>query len=297
MKNFFKSRAFKVILALIVLFSGVVIGNAVSGRDSSFPSNVVGVLTSPFQSLAAMLKNGISGIGDYFTTQEELLAENQLLKEQLAALRSQMADYREAILENEQYKTILGIKEQRPDFEMIDALVISSAGGDYFNTITINKGSSHGIKKQDAVVTKDGIIGVVTEVRANFSTVRTIMSPSTNIGGFDTGSYSFGILTTTPELASQGHIKLSYLPQDSTIAVGNIVITSGQGSLYPPGLVAGIVYRVTTDAQGVTQDAVLIPAADFDNLRSVLVITGYDPDAAPVQTQPPSSPDTSSAAN
>lgn len=284
MKEFFKGKAFKILVAVVVVIIGLLIGNAASGRNLSLPSDWLGNLTSPFQSFASAVKGGFSGIGTYFSDKTATTAENEALKAQIAQLQQQLADYEQLKRENAQLKEIVGITEQRQDLQMIGATVISGDGGEYYGTFTINKGSRDGIQEKDAVVTTAGVVGYVSEVSYNHCKVTTLLSPDCNIGGYDIVSGDFGVLTGDSELAAQGLFKLAYLPKGSLIAVGNIVVTSGLGGIFPQGFVAGVVQRVTADEQGLAMDAVLTPSADFTKLKEVLVVIGFDPEAGPTNS-------------
>ncbi|HPR40908.1 MAG TPA: rod shape-determining protein MreC, partial [Oscillospiraceae bacterium] len=110
---------------------------------------------------------------------------------------------------------------------------------------------------------------------------------------YDIVSGDFGVLTGDSALAAQGLFKLAYLPSGSLIAVGNIVVTSGLGSGYPQGFVAGVVQRVVADEQGLAMEAVLTPSADFSDLKEVLIVIGFDPEAGTTG----SSAETSSSAS
>ena len=76
MKSFFRSTPFKILAAVAVVLIGIIIGNATSGRGAVFPSSLFSTLASPFQTVGAMLKNGVGGIGDYFADQKQLMEEN-----------------------------------------------------------------------------------------------------------------------------------------------------------------------------------------------------------------------------
>ncbi len=280
MKEFFKGRPFKFIIAVVVVLVGVLIGSAASGRNLSVPSDWLGNLTSPFQSFAAALKGGLSGVGAYFSDKTAAAAENEALKAQIAQLQQQLADYEQLKRENEQLKEIVGITEQREDLKMIGATVISGDSGEYYGMFSINKGSKDGVKEKDAVVTAAGVVGYVSEVSYNHCKVTTLLSPDCNVGGYDIVSGDFGILTGDSAFSARGLFKLAYLPKGSVIAVGNIVVTSGLGGIYPEGFVAGIVQRVVADDQGLAAEAVLTPTADFSKLKEVLVVIGFDPGGA-----------------
>lgn len=289
MKNFFRSIPFKILLGVAVILIGIMIGNATAGRQAALPSSLLSTLASPFQTIGAMFGNGLSGVGDYFGNQRQLLDENEQLRDELAALREQFVDYEEAKRQNAMYEQMLGIKEKRPDFKMVEALVTVRSSDEYYNEFTISKGSLDGIKLKDPVVTSEGVVGYVNEVGLNYAKVTTLLSPNANVGGYDITTHDYGIITGSAELASQGLFKLTYLPKESLVSVGNIITTSGLGGTFPAGLVIGIVSKVANANQGVSLEAVLTPAADFAGLREVMVITAFE-----MSEMPPASSETSS---
>lgn len=278
MKNFFKSRIFKVIVAVAVVLAGLMIGAAASGRSFSFPSSLIGAITQPFQTAAAKIENAFRSAGDWLTRRSEVFTENEALRKEAAELRARLAEYEAAAAENKRLKDALGIKELRKDFELVDGVVISGGGSEYSASFTVNRGTKHGVKLKDAVVTAEGVVGFVSEVNYNFCRVTTLFSSACSIGGCDVASRDFGILTGSDRLASENLFLLAYLPLESTAAAGDIVITSGLGSVFPAGLVAGTVTRVSKNEQGLSLDAAVSPAADFSGLKDVLIIINYDPE-------------------
>ena len=77
-------------------------------------------------------------------------------------------------------------------------------------------------------------------------------------------------------LMGEGKLKLTYLPENSQLMSGDLVITSGRGGVYPSGLVAGHVEEVRTDASGMTDYAVIVPETDLDSLQQVFVIKDFN---------------------
>ena len=215
MKEFFKGKAFKILVAVVVVLVGLLIGSAAGGHSLSLPSDWLGNLTAPFQNFASAVKGGVSGIGVYFSDKTATAAENETLKAQVAQLQQQLADYEQLQRENEQLRRIVGITEQREDLKMIGATVISGDGGEYYGSFTINKGGRNGIKEKDAVVTVAGVVGYVSAVSYNHCRVTTLLSPDCNIGGYDIVSGDFGVLTGDSELAARWLFKFAYLPKGS----------------------------------------------------------------------------------
>ena len=120
------------------------------------------------------------------------------------------------------------------------------------------------------------LVGVVTEVGLNWSTVSTIINTDIQIGGIVTRTYSAGVLEGDFALMSQGKLKLSYLPERAQLVSGDEVVTSGKGDVYPSGLVVGQVEGVFTDPSGQSRYAVVVPEAQLDNLIEVFIIKDFE---------------------
>ncbi|MCD8383856.1 MAG: rod shape-determining protein MreC, partial [Clostridiales bacterium] len=110
----------------------------------------------------------------------------------------------------------------------------------------------------------------------NWATVVTVIDPDTSMGALVFSTGEDGLLEGDLTLMLEGACRLSYLSTDSAIAVGDEVLTSGLGGVYPSGLVIGTVERVETTSSGVELYAVLRPAADLEALEEVFVIKEFD---------------------
>ena len=115
------------------------------------------------------------------------------------------------------------------------------------STLTLDKGSSADVEAGDCVITETGVlVGVVSKVGYNWSTVSTVIDTGIEMGGIVSRTYSAGILEGSFDLMSQGKLRLSYLPEGAQLVSGDEVLTSGRGDVYPSGLVVGQVEGVFT---------------------------------------------------
>lgn len=298
MKEFFKSKGFKVFIALIFVFFGLMIGSATSRRDVSFPSALIGAIVTPIQSIIARITGAADSASGYFADPALLSREVEAQKEEIALLRQQLVEYETMKQQNQQYQDILNIQQTRDDFTMEAALVVARDPSELYGGFTINIGSLQGIKVKDPVVTSAGVVGFVSEVGPNFSKVTTLLNPDSNIGGYDITGHEYGILSGNAELAGNGLCMLAYLPKDCAVTTGNTIITSGTGGMFPSGLVCGVVQSVQADAQGVSVNAIIKPAVDIEKVKEVLVIKNFDPDRAlPAASSIPSSSEVSGASS
>ena len=121
---------------------------------------------------------------NYAFRYDELLAENESLRQQVADLQEEIRAAQDANRQNELYRELLNLAERRADFDLEDATVTVRATSNWSSTLTINKGSSVDVAVGDCVVDQYGnLVGVITEVGYNWSTLATVVDPSTEIGG------------------------------------------------------------------------------------------------------------------
>lgn len=214
---------------------------------------------------------------NYAFRYDELLAENESLRQQVADLQEEIRAAQDANRQNELYRELLNLAERRADFDLEDATVTVRATSNWSSTLTINKGSSVDVAVGDCVVDQYGnLVGVITEVGYNWSTLATVVDPSTEIGGRIPRTDDEAVLEGDFTLMGEGRLKLSYLPENTVPISGDQVTTSGLGDQYPAGLVVGTIESIHTEASGLTRYAVVEPAADLENIKYVFVIKSFD---------------------
>ena len=128
----------------------------------------------------------------------------------------------------------------------------------------------------DPVITSDGLVGIVWEVGLTYSHVRTIIDISVEAGVYGITARDSGIVTGDITLSSEGLCRLKYLPKNSGISAGELVVTSGIGGVFPKNLVVGTVRTVDLDPNGLSLSATIEPAADILGVTDVLVIKSFD---------------------
>lgn len=275
MRFFLRSRQFKVILTIICVLVVITTAFAIIGRRMSPQTDIAGMISAPFVSLFTGASDIIGDVTENYNSGSELSLENSELKAELDELRQKLADYEEMAEQNEFYKDFLGIKETHQDFTFCDAVVISRDNNDPFGAFTINKGSSSDIKKYDPVITTSGLVGYVTEVGLTSSKVTTIFSPDVTLGAIDNRTHDSGIIGGTLSLAKNGLCRFSNLARSCTAAVGDYVVTSGEG-IFPEGLLIGSISNIGIDENNNSIYAEVKPFADIKELRSVMIITSFE---------------------
>ena len=275
MRFFLRSRQFKIIVTIFCAVVLLSLSFVLVGKRMSPQTDIAGTITAPVRNLFTSVSNVVSDVIGNYNSGSKLSLENAQLKAEIDSLRQQIADYESISEQNEFYKEYLGIKENNPDFVLTDATLIARDHDDPYGSFTINKGSASGIAKYDPVITDAGIVGYVTEVGLTSCKVTTILSPDITLGALDNRTQDSGIVTGSLKFATNGMCQFSNLARSCTVAVGDYVITSGEG-VFPSGLLVGSVYNIGVDEKNNSIYAEIKPFAEISELRSVMVITSFE---------------------
>lgn len=276
MKKFF-SRHGMLILALAALIAVALSVLSYVSSTSTVLHNAAGVAASPFRAAAEGVRRWVEDKQRYYQDYNDLLAENQALREEVAELRANARQAESDREENALLRELIGLREQRRDFEFESAKVLERGANNWTRTLTLNRGTAHGVAVNNVVVSSEGyLVGVVTETGLNWCTVQTVTDTDTELGAllFRTGDAVIAEGDFT--LMRQDRLKVTYLPADTALLVGDYIVTSGLGGYYPSNLVIGTVERVEADDNGLAQYAVLAPMVDFDALTELFVIKSFD---------------------
>ena len=143
-----------------------------------------------------------------------------------------------------------------------------------FEGFTVGAGQLHGVSLYDPVITDEGLVGYISEVGATTSKVTTILDPKLVCGAYDSRTSDAGALSGTTELAEQGYTRFYNLPRTCSVAVGDLVVTSGSG-VFPDGLILGNVVSISSDPVSTSLFAAVKPTVRFDELKKVMVLTSF----------------------
>lgn len=266
-----------IVVAAAVLAVVTFVVSSLMGGSANPISGALGVITTPLRSAVSSIANWVENRYDYAFRYDALVEENEQLKQRVAELEALNRDSADAIEENEILRDILGLDQKRKDFVWELATVTARGATNWASTLTLNKGSHHGVSEGNCVVDRYGnLVGIVDEVSVNWCTVITVIDPELEMGALVARTNSAAILEGDFTLMGQGKLKLSYLPETTLLLSGDEVMTSGMGGVYPSGLKVATIDEIRTEASGMGRYAVLSPAADLDELRQAFIITQFD---------------------
>ena len=243
---------------------------------SSYVRSTIATILTPAQSLMMKATDAIAGFTEYFTEFERLKAENEALKRELAEYKNKYYEIEDIIKMNEWLYEYLELAREHTEFNLIVADIIGLDEGNYMCVFTLNVGTDDGVTADLPVITADGIVGYVTEAGTNWSKVLTIIESASAVGAYVERTGELGLIEGSFDLRTSGRCKLTYLATDSDVKDGDRVLSSGLGSIYPRGLVIGIVESVEPDQYSRTVTAYVRPTADLEGLTRVMVIKSYE---------------------
>lgn len=275
MKQFFKNKFFYIISIVTLLVTIVPIIFYSMGLTFVF-RDAVGVILTPMQKLFNYATEAVDGFAAYFYRFDELVEENNALREQVAELREQVYDSTER---EEMYTWLSGfleLKMAHNDYKFLSASVTGRESGNYSKILTLDVGSGAGVELNMPVITSEGIVGQVTEVGYNWCKVTTIVEANSSVGAYIERTSDAGVCEGSFELSDDGICELNYLPSESQAAVGDRILSTGYGSVYPRGLVVGFIEAVAMNPYTRSLTVQVKCAVDFSELTQVMIITDFD---------------------
>jgi rod shape-determining protein MreC len=263
---------FSIIVAAI-LFLSLLIFSSYQLRDKdnllgSAARTLVAAIEKPF---SAGTKFITGKIGAMFTD-EALKKENDSLKKEVSELETDLIRHRlnEAELaELKQLRESLGTDALRRNYSLVAANVLAYEGSDAFQFFTIDIGTDKGVKRDSIVVNGDGLIGRVIEADKISSKVVSIIDETNNVGFQLYRDMKFiGVCSGD----GKGKLAGYFLDQDAKVKVGDKLITSGIGGVYPAGLMIGEISKVhRTDKDGLLTVKIK-PEVYFKGIKKVAVL-------------------------
>lgn len=227
------------------------------------------------------MQKGINAVGrslaDRFDTLEnieELQQENERLKAELEILRQEAQIIASEKYELDAMRELFNLDQKYPDYEKVAARIIARESNGWYSVFTIDKGYEDGIAVNMNVMAGNGLVGIVTAVRKNSATVRSIIDDSSNVSGMVLRTSDTCIVSGDLNLVmTEGKIKITMLPLDTTVRENEEIVTSHISDKYQQGILIGYISKIEEDSSGMTKNAYLTPVVDFEHLDEVLIIT------------------------
>lgn len=275
MKNLFKTKPFKLVVSIIVVFLIGALIAAANGHGETAQSTVVGTMFYPAHYVAQKISNGIDKISGNVSGNAQYEKEIQNLQSQIGDLQSQLVDYENLKRQNELYKDFLGVKEEHEDFKFVEASVIGRDSADIYKSFTVSKGTVNGVAVGDAVMYGKYLVGVVDKAYPTYSVIKTILDPDFNVSAYEIISNEISYVTGNATLAKDNKCKMANLDAATKITNESIICTAGIGGTVPKGLIIGTVDEIADESTDISSYAIITPGASIEEINTCFILTDY----------------------
>ncbi|RME29523.1 MAG: rod shape-determining protein MreC [Candidatus Zixiibacteriota bacterium] len=198
--------------------------------------------------------------------------ENEKLRLTIVEQAVRIEELKQAQRENLRLRQMLGFSPPA-QFRLVPARVIAVSGVRVPLVATINRGTKDSVTINLPVVNQEGLVGKVSSVSPDFATVQLLTDRTNHIAVRLARSQDMGIVKPQQD----GILLLDNVPIQADVKVGDTVITSGLGGVYPEGLVVGTVTEVTRPKEQVFCRIILKPAVNFNRLQELFVLSRREP--------------------
>ncbi len=222
------------------------------------------------------ISNRYMAVVEFLTVPRDVASlrqRNTELEGEVARLQTQVIQLQQEVTETSVLSALVDFARANPQHSYKAAAVIGRDLSPFLRYVMINIGSNEGIVKGMPVVTDKGLVGRVDAVVAEAARVELITDSASSVNVRLQASNVEAMLNGS----ITGDLSMDMIPQDATIQVGDVVLTSGLGGVYPSNLLVGQIVSVRKLESELFQQAVIQPNVEFNRLQFVLVITNFQP--------------------
>lgn len=264
-------RAVILTVALVLSFLLMTLQVRHEAAVVTFTRQVVLFSVSPFIKVTAALFRGTRNLWRDYVDLRHLREENKHLQGEVAVLQRRVDQLEEQSLETQRLQRLLAMRES-PRAGFLTARVVGKDATNWFKTILLDRGSQEGVRRNQPVLAPDGLVGRVVEVTPTSAKVQLLTDPVSAVGGLVQRTRVTGIVSGN--LGAGARVR--YLPLLADVVVGDEVVTSGMGGVFPKGIPVGRITAVERRSGALFQEASLQPLADLGRLEEVMILTALD---------------------
>lgn len=268
-----KPRTPRYWLALFLVVLSVTLGTchnrAVDRGHADTPSTFARELTAPPTGMLGRVSQWFGSQSEWIFRGRSLAGENHRLATRLAELEGENAALKEKSARYDQLRDDLGFVRQAQS-TLLPADILSRRIDFKFETLLVARGESDGVKVGNTVMTRNGLVGRVTEVTGGTASVLLITDQKSGVGARvqRPESRALGVCKGT----NSSVLNLTYLDNAADIRIGDEIVTSGNGKVFPGGLRIGTVLEVKPDPGSAVKVARIRPIVNFDRLEEVYIV-------------------------
>ena len=254
-------------MVFICLLFFLIISFSSKKTNPTFIETTVVSVVSSFQALLTHSVKNIENSLNHYIFLTQVQENNRRLKEEMKILKNKLQGFKEQKKAFERLSRILDYKFNS-EREMLLASVIGADIMSWSKMITIDKGSEDGVKKNRAVVTYEGLVGHIAQTTPHYSKVLLISDVRSAVDAIDQNTRTRGVVVGK----GRDIFEMKYISIDDDIQVGDQIISSGFGGIFPKGYIVGKVSKAEEIEKGLFKNVIVIPAVKVSLLEEVFVL-------------------------
>ena len=281
MRGILRNKIVIIVFSTLLLFAFIIL--------SSIPGSFLNSLTSPVSVVLGPVQNAIYKVmtvaGDYyaaFAEGIEIRQENEQLRAENASLKNRITRLEEAGRQYEALKEALQLKDRYDQYTIIGCRVLTRDIGSWFDIFRIDSGRNDGLAVSEttsyAVVdAQSRLVGRVLSTDINSARVLPLLHEGFSMSAkINTSAGALVRVRGDLDLKEKGTCAVDQIPPTAVIRVGDEIITSGAGGLFPAGLPIGVIVEVNDTGTRQNRTAIVKPYVDLENLETIFVMKGKE---------------------
>lgn len=265
-----KKKIIFTIISIIVLI--LIVSFLFRNSDNKILRASAGVVSYPFVKTYDFFENIIANVKNLFKDKEMVISENERLKTENETLKYSLLESQKILDENDSLKHQLEIKKAFVHFKIKTSKIVYREHDNWTQTFKIDIGTNDGVKKNQAVVHTEGLVGYISATSENESVVTTILDPSTSVSVNISTINEPAILKGDLSLKSENKLSLTSIPLDAQISINDMLYTSGLGNMYSASIPVGKIVEIKKNKNDISRSAIVEPCVSIRTISEVGVI-------------------------
>jgi rod shape-determining protein MreC len=217
----------------------------------------------------------IDGVKGFFTDYVDLLgvrSDNRRLRRRIAEIEAENLQFREALVSSGHLARVASMRDEI-EIPMLPAEVVGLDVAPWFRSVLVDRGTQHGVEPGHPVITHEGVVGVVTATSDHAAKTMLLLDRQSAIDALVQRSRARGVLRGV----GRASLEFEFVVRGADVVVGDEVVTSGLGGVFPKGLRLGRVSELRDAGGRLTRIAIIEPAVDLGRLEQVFVLLRRGP--------------------
>ena len=265
-----KKKIIFTIISIIVLI--LIVSFLFRNSDNKILRASAGVVSYPFVKTYDFFENITANVKNLFKDKEMVISENERLKTENETLKYSLLESQKILDENDSLKQQLEIKKAFVHFKIKTSKIVYREHDNWTQTFKIDIGTNDGVKKNQAVVHTEGLVGYISATSENESVVTTILDPSTSVSVNISTINEPAILKGDLSLKSENKLSLTSIPLDAQISINDMLYTSGLGNMYIASIPVGKIVEIKKNKNDISRSAIVEPCVSIRTISEVGVI-------------------------